>query len=280
MNSRQTPMSKLTHHFRLFNKLTSHLPIDEFRLNHTIEHDFIRIFNDKTEVVGKKESTNYSSYRFHSSRTFNLYNSFAFAFNYLKKTEEPTIYFIKKIDEEFIYSKPLNIEEMKLSMNKVNKELEAKNVVSPSEVFDILSSVFIGDNPQTSATMIADATKLIETKFQESIDLIDENNKDISILSNKLNQDEEKVKQLLGESEEYKKVLELKEQLKLAQQNVNNLSDKLEKEFLIHHNFHVIKDLKTSNKNLQDKLIKLIKKELPSYPLKIKEIILDKYRYF
>lgn len=279
MNSHQTPMSKLTHHFRLFNKLISHLPIDEFRLNHTIEHDFIRVFNDKTEVVGKKESTNYSSFRFHNSRTFNLYNSFAFAFNYLKK-DEPSILFIKKIDEEFIYSKPLNIEEMKLSMNKVNKELEAGNITSPSDVFDILSSVFIGDNPQTSETMIADATKLIEIKFQESINILNENNKDISILSNKLNQDEEKVKQLLGESEEYKKVLELKEQLKLAQQNVNNLSDKLEKEFLIHHNFHVIKDLKTSNRKLQDKLVKLIKKEISSYPLKIKEIILDKYRGF
>lgn len=279
MNSRQTPMSKLTHHFRLFNKLISHLPIDEFRLNHTIEHDFIRIFNDKTQVVGKKESTNYSSFRFHSSRTFNLYNSFAFAFNYLKK-DEPSTLFIKKIDEEFIYSKPLNIEEMKLSMNKVNKELEAGNITSPSEVFDILSSVFIGDNPQTSATMIADAAKLIETKFQESINILDENNKDISLLSNKMNQDEEKVKQLLEESEERKKVLELKEQLKLAQKNVENLSDKLEKEFLIHHNFHVIKDLKISNRKLQDKLVKLIKKEISSYPLKIKEIILDKYRGF
>lgn len=279
MNSRQTPMSKLTHHFRLFNKLISHLPIDEFRLNHTIEHDFIRIFNDKTQVVGKKESTNYSSFRFHSSRTFNLYNSFAFAFNYLKK-DEPSTLFIKKIDEEFIYSKPLNIEEMKLSMNKVNKELEAGNITSPSDVFDILSSVFIGDNPQTSETMIADATKLIETKFQESINILDENNKDISLLSNKMNQDEEKVKQLLEESEERKKVLDLKEQLKIAQENEKNLSKKLEKEFLIHHNFHVIKDLKTSNRKLQDTLVKLIKKEISSYPLKIKEIILDKYRGF
>ena len=290
MNTKLTPMNILKAHFSNLEKNVENM-INTKTLNikelskggphynphgensRGVKSDFIRIYQDKTKVVGKKR--NKTDYDYGYSE-YNEYNSFAFVFNYLEVDEPYIIVTLKNNGKKYISSPSYCIEEMKALMRSFNKEINKQAIDTPNKLFALVHSIFIPDNGVDEEELVKNVVSEINNHFDDlnkEIKKQQKNHNSTKIMYiNSVSQYENEV----NESEEFKKVTELKKQLREAETELSKKESELKKKYCIKSKKSHLKDAKSSfdtlNSKKENELTKMIKK----YPFHLREDILER----
>lgn len=283
----KTPMYTLSQHFKNFdinisefidtramNKVELSKSSEKFspfgNTNKGVSSDFIRIYQDKTEVVGKKTSNNYSFYYERKE-----YNSFAFVFSYME-VEEPYITVTIKTDgNNYISSEPYSVDQMKALMKAFNKKISEIKMKSPLDIFTVVQEIFIGDNGVDEETIVNDAVSFIDATFKEL-------NEDIEAQSRKYksakvmytNSYSEYVEKL-EHSEEYQKLQELKKELRKAETALSKKDRKLKLDYKIKPKKTTLKRESTVLNQLENKKETKLTKMIKQYPFHLRNSILE-----
>lgn len=287
MTKHQTPMSVLKAHFTNFEDIISDFidtkAMNKLELNKSRPHynpygesskgvssDFIRIYQDKTNVVDKKKSDDY----FGCER--NEYNSFAFVFNYIE-VEEPYITVTLKIDgNNYISSHAYSVEQMKKSMSSFNKHLKTVDIKHPSKVFKLIQDFFIGDNAVDDEEVVGEAVSSLN-------DVLSDLNKDIEKQLRTYNSvkvmyvnSSEKYEEALQISEEYENVEKLKKQLREAEEKLSKKNRQLKIDYKIKTKKSTLKYESSLLSNLKNEKERKLSKLIKQYPYHLRQDILDK----
>lgn len=231
MSKTKTPMATLKGHFLNFEENIAHLietkAIARVELNKSQPHyspygdsskgvasDFIRIYQDKTNVVGQKKSNNEFGYK------RNEYNSFAFVFNYME-VEEPYITVTLKIDgNDYMSSHAYSVEQMKNSMSSFNKYLKTIDIKDPTRLIKLIQDIFVGDDGVDEEEVVNEAISSINETLSDLNEGIEEQQRTYNSVKVMYVNASEKYKEELENSEEYKAVQELKKQLHEAEKKL------------------------------------------------------------
>lgn len=287
MTKHQTPMSVLKAHFNNFEEIISDfidtkamnkLELNKSRPHHNpygessrgVSSDFIRIYQDKTNVVGKKKAND----DFYSDR--NEYNSFAFVFNYME-VDEPYIVITVKIDgKDYTSSHAYSVEQMKERMSSFNKYLKTITIRNPARLIKLVQDLFISDNA-------VDDDKLLEDSVSSINETLSTLNKDIETQQRTYNSvkvmyvnSSEKYEEALQTSEEYENVEKLKKQLREAEEKLSKKNRQLKVDYRIKEKKSTLKYESSLLSKLKNEKERTLSKLIKQYPYHLRQDILDK----
>lgn len=286
MNNQQTPMSVLKAHFNNFEDIISDFintkAMSKLELNKSRSHynphgkpskgvssDFIRIYQDKTNVVGKKKPND------DCVPDRNEYNSFAFVFNYME-VDEPYVVVTVKIDgKHYTSSHAYSIDAMKSTMSSFNEYLKRIEIKHPTRLMKLIQDIFINDDDTNEEEAIVKAVSSInETLSNLNKDIEDKQKIHNSVkvmYINSLNKYEEELKT----SEEYENFKELKKQLRLAEEKLSKKERKLKSSYGIKSKKSKLQDESFVLSKLRCEKEETLSRLIKQYPYHIRQDILS-----
>jgi len=286
MNKTKTPMATLKGHFLNFEENIAHLidtkAIARVELNKSQPHyspygdsskgvasDFVRIYQDRTNVVGKKKSNSGFGYQ------RNEYNSFAFVFNYME-VEEPYITVTLKTDgNHYISSHAYSVEQMKNLMSSFNNYLKTIDVEHPTRLFKLIQDIFIGDDGVDEEEVVSEAISSINETLFDLNKGIEEQQRTYNSVKVMYVNASEKYKEELENSEEYKTVQELKKQLHKAEEKLSKKDRGLKVDYKIKPKKSLLKTESSTLETLKNKKEVKLTKIIKQYPLHLRQDILN-----
>lgn len=234
-----------------------------------VESDYIRIYEDRTQIIDTKSVDYY--------RTRNVYRSIAFVFNYID-IEIPTVQFTKKTVNGIVSSNTMSMEEFRSYFNKLNKNLQDAKFNNINELFCFIEDIFMKEI-QDPDIEVNKALEEIRHETRLKNDIIDTESKKIEQFKGLLEKREKVVSATLEISKDYQEIQELKSKLKKLEVSHNLKKAKLEKE---HHIKEIKKDISSSarkKKVAEDYRKRLVTQVVRKYPKHIKEIVIKRLDY-